>query len=169
MATGYDGDRWFTPVPLIEDIRSVLGSIDLDPASEEKANERVKAKEFYTEEKNGLNLANKWYGNIFLNPPYSAALIKGFTQRAIHDWNRSSKIESMIILTNNATDTSWCQNLLRSCTIFCLIAKRTSFDHPDRASTMPRQGQILYLFARDEMVITRFWGKFRDRGLCKRL
>jgi hypothetical protein len=59
-------DRWYTPLYIIEMVKEVLGEIDLDPASEEKANEVIGAREFYT--RNALN--ETWVANkVFLNPP----------------------------------------------------------------------------------------------------
>ena len=43
------------------------GFVDLDPASDAEANDRVKARYIYTKEDNGLNQA--WFGKVFLNPP----------------------------------------------------------------------------------------------------
>src|SRR5258707_14839507 len=60
-------DRWFTPVDIIERSRRVLGIIDLDPASEPAANERVKATTYYTEHNDGLY--HTWSGSVFCNPP----------------------------------------------------------------------------------------------------
>lgn len=47
--------EWYTPSSIIEAARSCMGSIDLDPASCEEANERVKAKYYFTKEDDGLN------------------------------------------------------------------------------------------------------------------
>jgi len=52
----------YTPADIIEDARKVLGTIDLDPASSELANETVKASKIYTAEDDGL--AHDWEGNI---------------------------------------------------------------------------------------------------------
>lgn len=60
-------DRWYTPLDILNRVRRVLGVIDLDPASEEGANVRVKANTFYTEEDNGL--LKPWEHGIFVNPP----------------------------------------------------------------------------------------------------
>lgn len=46
-------DEWYTPAKYIEAAREVLGSIDLDPASNDFANETVKASVYYTEERDG--------------------------------------------------------------------------------------------------------------------
>ena len=57
----------YTPKWIVELVRSLMGTIDLDPASSEKANEIVKARHYYTEEEDGL--LQPWYGNVFCNPP----------------------------------------------------------------------------------------------------
>ncbi len=49
---------WQTPPFILEPARIVLGSIDLDPASCAQANKTVKAKTFFTPERNGL--ARPW-------------------------------------------------------------------------------------------------------------
>jgi hypothetical protein len=57
----------FTPAPVIAAARSVLGAIDLDPASCLIANEVVRAEQIYTAADDGLSAP--WVGRIFLNPP----------------------------------------------------------------------------------------------------
>jgi len=61
----------------------VMGSIDLDPASNEGAQKNVMASTFYTEKENGLNY--EWHGNIWLNPPYGIGLAKPFMVKLITD------------------------------------------------------------------------------------
>ena len=61
-------DRWFTPPKIIEMVREVLGSIELDPASEPKANQIVKADRFISEN----SLSVEWKAKtVYLNPPGS--------------------------------------------------------------------------------------------------
>lgn len=74
---------WMTPRYLIEAARWVMGGIDLDPASDARANARVKAAKFYTAAENGLDPANPWSGRIFLNPP--GGLVVEFWERLIRE------------------------------------------------------------------------------------
>lgn len=62
-----DTNEWYTPPDVIEAFRYAMGSIDLDPATCYKANAIVKAEDCYTLEENGL--LQRWFGNVFLNPP----------------------------------------------------------------------------------------------------
>lgn len=62
----------FTPPPVIEAARIVLGEIDLDPASSEIANRMVRATRFHDVAENGF--VRDWAGpsaasRVFLNPP----------------------------------------------------------------------------------------------------
>lgn len=54
-----------TPAFIIELAREVLGTIDLDPASDSDANKTIQATKYY--DKDGLQ--NVWLGRVFLNPP----------------------------------------------------------------------------------------------------
>ena len=72
-------DEWYTPPPIIEAARNLMGSIDLDPASCEAANTVVQAKQYF-----GINddaLQQHWGGNLWLNPPYGARLLRAFHKK----------------------------------------------------------------------------------------
>lgn len=77
-----DSPEWYTPWPIVERARVVMGSIDLDPASHDEAAPLIKAITYYTEKENGLT--SPWWGNVFVNPP--GGLVPQFWQRFIGMW-----------------------------------------------------------------------------------
>lgn len=137
-----DSDNWFTPKGLIEAAREVMGGIDLDPASCPKANALIKATAFYTKKDDGLS--KTWQGKVWLNPPYSMPLIEKFTYHLLA--SVGSEVPQACILTRNATETKWCQALLKSCDRFCLLNKRVSFWHPEKTVGTDKCGHILFYF-----------------------
>ncbi len=78
-------DEWFTQPKYIELARTVLGAIDCDPASCAAANRTVKATKYFSKADNGL--AHKWRGHIWLNPPYSKALVGKFVDKLITEYS----------------------------------------------------------------------------------
>jgi phage N-6-adenine-methyltransferase len=70
VLTSQESDEWYTPSWCLDLVKQVLGHIELDPASSERANETVQARRFYTETDNGL--VQSWQAHtLFLNPPYN--------------------------------------------------------------------------------------------------
>jgi len=77
-------DEWYTPKAIIEAARVTMGSIDLDPASCEAANEVVKAGRYFTAVDDGLR--RPWQGNVWCNPPFSNGQIRFWIERCVdHD------------------------------------------------------------------------------------
>jgi hypothetical protein len=58
----------YSPPWIVEAARKVMGAIDVDPASCERANKVVKATKFFSQKNNGLR--QHWRGRVFLNPPF---------------------------------------------------------------------------------------------------
>jgi hypothetical protein len=62
--------RWGTPSDIVERGRRAMGRITLDPCSEEKFNQTVKADRYYSFTERGEDgLLLPWSGCVFLNPP----------------------------------------------------------------------------------------------------
>src|SRR5262249_11893632 len=72
-------NEWYTPPEYIAAARAVLGSIDVDPASSDIAQETVCASVYYTKQDDGL--AKLWRGKVWMNPPYSVDLIGRFIEK----------------------------------------------------------------------------------------
>jgi phage N-6-adenine-methyltransferase len=151
-----DGDEWFTPQEYIVAAREVLGDIDLDPASCPEAQKIIKAARYYTKAVNGLE--QRWYGRIWLNPPFSFPAIEDFTTRAREAFEQN-EIESAIVLTNNCADTGWFHRLFEGSCV-CIKEGRINFWRPDRDSTGNRQGQAFFYFGSDAAKFSEIFGKF---------
>ena len=134
-------NEWYTPEEFIESARTCMGSIDTDPASNDVAQQKVKAQTYFTKETNGLDKA--WNGNVWMNPPYSAALIKQFSAKLVSEV-LSGNTKQFCVLVNNATETGWFKELLSVSSAVCLITKRVRFLDPEgNPSGSPLQGQVV--------------------------
>ena len=104
-------NEWYTPSKYIEAARTVMGSIDLDPASCELAQETVQAGQYFTIDDSGLT--KEWRGNVWLNPPYSKESVGLFATKLVEE---TANLSETIVLVNNATETAWFQRLI-SCAV----------------------------------------------------
>ena len=156
QATGEN--EWYTPPEYIEAARYVMGTIDLDPASSDVANQTIKAEKYFTIENDGLK--QKWYGNIWMNPPYAQPLVDKFSE-AISSKYESGEIKQACILVNNATETKWFQRMLDTCRCICFIRGRVQFINQEGSpSGAPLQGQAVLYFGNKENEFAREFSKF---------
>lgn len=146
-------NEWFTPSQYIEAARSVMGSIDLDPASNDFANETVKAGTYYTEETDGLN--QEWFGNIWLNPPYSTSSIQMFAEKLAN-----SSFDQAVVLVNNATETGWFETLVKKASAIVFHKGRIRFIKTDGEHGTPLQGQAFIYYGDRANVFLDVFGRF---------
>lgn len=128
--------EWYTPEPLIEAARLVMGGIDLDPASTDHAQTIVRAAQFFTEDDDGL--AQHWSGRVFLNPPFAHPTVKHFADKLL----RSGSVTQAVWLSNACVDTEWWQALARRGVVCCHLG-RVKFYGPDGQLQPPTLGQTL--------------------------
>ena len=145
-----DADSWFTPPEYLDSVRRVMGDIDLDPFTSEKANEIVGARYIFTNDKSAF--ANPWKldknVHVFMNPPYSAGLCGRAINRFIDQYEAKNFAEG-IVLVNNATDTRWFGALIKHCDAICFTDHRISFWNTDRKNVSGNtRGQAFFYFGK---------------------
>jgi phage N-6-adenine-methyltransferase len=155
VGKGTGDNESYTPQKYIDKAKNTMGDIDLDPASNDLAQETVNAKDYYTEDDNGL--LKSWSGNIWLNPPYENKLISQFVNKIV-----TEPISQAIILTNNNTDTQWFKKLVDWSDLVCFTTGRINFYKNDGSTTSPTNGQVFF-YKGDNT--ERFVKEFGDVGL----
>ena len=137
-------DEWYTPPDFTDIAREIMGNIDLDVASCEIANQFVKADKYYTQEDDSLTM--DWFGNIWMNPPYSQPLIMEFIEKLISEIDKGN-VDKACVLVNNATETKWMQLLLKNCDYVWFPLSRIKFiNYKGVPEKTPLQGQAFLIF-----------------------
>lgn len=137
-------NEWYTPSEIIEAARSVMGSIDLDPASCKAAQKTVRAGKFFSISDDGLS--KKWSGNVWLNPPYSKDCIKLFSDKVVQE---KENFNQAVVLVNNATETEWFQSMAIHANGLCFPKGRIQFtDKTGQKKNSPVQGQCFIYFGK---------------------
>lgn len=140
-------NEWYTPPEYIEAAREVLANIDLDPASNPKANEWIRAAHYFTKDDNGL--AYDWRGRVWMNPPYAQPLITEFCEKLVEEY-RAGRVTEAIVLVNNATETRWFQAMARPASSVCFPKGRIRyFDATGKPANTPLQGQAFVYFGKN--------------------
>jgi phage N-6-adenine-methyltransferase len=148
----------YTPAAYVEACRAVLGTIDLDPASDAQAQQTVKAERFFTVDDDGL--AHEWHGNVFLNPPYHRELAPFFVDKLIEEL-KAGRAAQAIMLTNNSTDTEWFRKAAEAANTVCFTNGRIAFTTPAGIEVAPTQGQAFFYFGQN---VGKFVKVFRKIG-----
>ena len=158
VANNSGNNEWYTPAELIEAARNAMGSIDVDPASNDIAQKVVKAGTYYTAETNGLD--KTWTGNVWINPPYASDLIGKFIDKLIAE---RQNYRQAIVLVNNATETEWFNKIISISSAVCFPKSRVKFYMPDGKTGAPLQGQaVLYIGENKD----KFYSAFACVGWC---
>lgn len=176
MKKGYDGDESFTPTLIVDDVRYVLGEIDLDPFSCAAAQARVLAKRHYTKDQNAIT--RPWKGRVFFQPPYSKDWIDQAVDkllRALKGGDAYHDVTDCVGLTNKS-EAAWWHKLARKATAICETGGleedgedargRINFDQPDgkggiRKTKSNRFAQTFFYFGSR---LDRFEERFEKRG-----
>jgi phage N-6-adenine-methyltransferase len=118
-------DEWFTPPKIMDAVRDVLGTIDLDAASCDQAQQTVQATRYFTIEDDGLK--QEWAGRVWLNPPFSHPLNIHFVNKLIAEV-ASGRVSEAIMLVN-ILPSAWLQDAVEACSSVCFSRDRLRFTH----------------------------------------
>ena len=164
MCTAYlpnDGDpNWNTRKQEIDLVVRAMGSITMDPCS--NASSVVPADVCYTIEDDGL--AQRWFGNVFVNPPFPAGDITAFLAKGLAEYYRGHADQLVYFLPANKTEQPWFHALALQADAICFCRKRRSFDRPttDKGSAPfavlflyfgPHVDRFEYVFGREGFIV----------------
>lgn len=158
-----DSNEWYTPPVYLEAVRAVLGTIDIDPASNAEANTIVQARAFYDTTANGLK--RDWTGRVFLNPPYGKEEGESMSNQALWSARLISQYQQgitteAILLVNAITDAGWFQPLWDY--PICFTDHRIPFYRPGgEAGKQPVRGSVFVYFGAN---VAEFASVFRRFG-----
>ena len=136
-------DEWYTPLEYIDMVREVMDGIDLDPATCEFAQAKVRASNYFTIENNGLE--QYWSGRVWLNPPYSKGLMAKFVDKICEEYMLGD-VNQATVLSNNFTDTAWFHKLLEVSSAVCFTTGRVKFYNQDGVGINPTNGHAFFYF-----------------------
>jgi phage N-6-adenine-methyltransferase len=156
-AQGTGENEWYTPGQYIEAARSLMGGIDLDPASSDLAQRTVGADAYFTKADDGL--AREWAGRVWLNPPYAQPAIQHFADKVVAEV-RAGRVTEAVVLTHNYTDTAWFHNMAADCSAICFTRGRIGFVAPDGKRAAPTQGQAFFYFGPRPEAFAEAFGAF---------
>jgi hypothetical protein len=157
VLVSHETAEWYTPPAIVERVRTVLGSITLDPASDPIPQTWIRAEHYFTQADDGLS--KPWFGNVYLNPPYCGNTTKWAAKLIIE--YRSGRVEQAIMIVNSAHGYRWYEDLWTSFPVCCL-RNRLRFIKPNgEAGGQAKKGQTLVYFGRE---VERFARGFEDIG-----
>lgn len=103
-------------------------------------------------------------GALFYYPPHGRKTMRAACEAVVSAYERG-EITEAVVLTNNGTETKWCQRLMRASAGVCFIRGRLAFAHPERGVWKPICGQMVHYLGPD---LLRFAAVFRRFGVVLR-
>lgn len=171
-----------TPEAIIEAAREVLGRIDLDPASDEAGNLRVKAVDYFDIQDNGLR--QLWLGKVFLNPSggkldpetlqpvtnckgaLSSAAV--WWSKLLHEVQENNTEEAIFVCFNLEAmlNTQKLAPLPIQAFTFCVPRKRVEYPSVNGGNTTSPAGASAIVYVGDKQ--SKFESVFRRFGYVQR-
>lgn len=141
---GTGENEWYTPALYLDTVRDFFGgTIPLDAASNDKAQDTVRADRYFSLENDALT--QPWWGNVWLNPPYAQPAISHFVSKLVAEVSCGNVAEA-VLLTHNYTDTGWFHEAISAASAICFTRGRIRFYDSAGKEAAPTQGQAFHYF-----------------------
>lgn len=142
-------DENYTPEELVSEVRHVLETIDLDPASCAQAQALIRAGNYFSAEKNPNEAFNTpWQGRVFLNPPYSRGEVTRWLDR-LGAQLCEGRTKAAMVITSNDTTAKWFQ-FIWGADRLVFPNRRIGFYGPNNHHGTNRAGNVISLFVGPE-------------------
>lgn len=122
-------DEHDTPPSFFEPIARVVGGFDLDPSASSTSN---LAERNVTKDEDGLSI--DWYGDVWLNPPYSQV---GMWMEYAKRQHRLGNTDSIVALVYARTGTQWYHNHAADADLMVFVEGRLTFGGGEHSAPAP--------------------------------
>lgn len=172
ILTSHQSQDWYTPPKYIELVREVLGTIELDPASDELPQSWIQSSRIFMAPDPTTNpiggLGRPWHAKtVFCNPPYGKE--NGKSSQAV--WSakmvaeyRVGNFREGILLVNSTHGYKWYEELWTRWPV-CLVRDRIRFINSEGVEGgQAKRGQTFVYFGRRGAEGHRFRRVFSQIG-----
>ena len=143
---------WYASPELIALVRQVMGEIDLDPISNEVAQQWIGATNYYTLAQDGLS--QPWFGRVWLHPPAGQKTAK-WTNKACAEYE-SGRVVEAIILVKPAVDSKWFRKL--SCLFPLCLPYQSLLLLDDQGQAQSKQGNAIFYLGQKTQQFQQVFG-----------
>ena len=149
--------EWYTPAEYIEAARKVMGSIDVDPATNDFAQKTVDAATHYTAKDDGLS--QDWAGTVWMNPPFKMPEVAQFIAK-LCEAVETGDVPQAVVVTNNNTDTKWWHRAAEASSAICFTRGRVKWYNAAQPDCSPTNGQTFFYFGSRAKTFAKVFSDF---------
>ncbi len=124
--------EWRTPKKLFKRLEKEFGGFDLDPATDK--DNPLGTPYYFTKKDNGLR--QKWFGKVFLNPPYGKEIGK-WIKKAYEETKVCKNADLVVCLIPSRTDTKWWHDYVMKADEIRFIRSRLKFEGANNSAPFP--------------------------------
>ena len=124
--------EWRTPKWLFKELEKEFGKFDLDPATDE--DNPLSTPCYFTKKEDGLK--QRWFGKVFLNPPYGREIGK-WIKKAYEETKVYGNADLVVCLIPSRTDTGWWHDYVMKADEIRFIRGRLKFEGAKNSAPFP--------------------------------